>query len=393
MPRSAISDARGLALLLMGTRARRAAQRHRLAALAYRTDPADLLAVLAEQRLVLLGAARLEAEGLLDERVRHAAVAARAAVVLRNMVHRAATEHVTGALGEAGIKSVLLKGVPLAEELHGDDALRQSSDIDLLVARADLGEAVWRLEQLGYVDVEPVRAGLPRLHHHLRHPEGALPDLDLHWRIHWYEEAFALRLLATSRTLSAGLLVPDRLERLATLLLFYERDGLLGIRALGDISAWADINPSTAGRLGELAAAYPELGRALAAGALAAERLAGLPGSELLGPEGLAFVDRRVELAVRLAGWDLRGDRDQLSANITLVDGLCSPRGGGRAFARRHVVCDSTTLREYYGLPEADRFGLMRRRIAHPPKILGRYALAAVALRGGRSWSPEPGAA
>jgi hypothetical protein len=55
----------------------------------------------------------------------------------RNMKMTAELLRILDALKEAGIKAMPLKGPVLAQQLYGDVALRQFSDLDILVARED----------------------------------------------------------------------------------------------------------------------------------------------------------------------------------------------------------------------------------------------------------------
>src|SRR6188472_2018711 len=61
-------------------------------------------------------------------------------------------------------------------------------------------------------------------------------------------------------------------------------------------------------------------------------------------PSALRPGSRRGAVARRLRNWDLRGDTSQVHANVTLVDGLLTPRPGLGAFARRHVLLPASYL-------------------------------------------------
>jgi hypothetical protein len=115
---------------------------------------------------------------------------------------------------------------------------------------------------------------------------------------------------------------------------------------------------------------YPELRPALTAAAAVLEQATGTPACAWLG--AAAVGGRRVELAQRLADWTQTSDRDQLLANISLVDGLLGPSGSGRAFVRRELVPRS-------GSP-----------VVHAAKVVARYVIALWRVRGGRRWSPVP---
>src|SRR3954451_12256730 len=107
-------------------------------------------------------------------------------------------------------------------------------------------------------------------------------------------------MLARS-TLDGRRRIPLPSDELAGLLIFYARDGYVGLRPLADITAWWDVYgtqlPQPA--LDELAAAYPELRRTWTATAAVLERLVGLPRRALVssGP------DRRGATAMRVANW------------------------------------------------------------------------------------------
>ena len=78
-----------------------------------------------------------------------------------------------GVLNRAGIQPVLLKGaIRLVDQLYPDHGWRMLRDLDLLVPRAELVEAIRAFEQAGYVKLD---LGA----NELRRPEG-LAQIDLH---------------------------------------------------------------------------------------------------------------------------------------------------------------------------------------------------------------------
>lgn len=134
-----------------------------------------------------------------------------------------------GALHEAGVEAILLKGPDLAERFHGDLAARPYSDLDVLVRPRDLSAATaalcrdgWRLAsprldggpwrrvlRRGTHHVELRREGVPvELHHGLRvHPTLAIDCESL------FEESFRRdvagrrwRVLSDEHTLLTALL-------------------------------------------------------------------------------------------------------------------------------------------------------------------------------------------
>ena len=290
----------------------------------------------------------------------------------RGAALEAAAGHLVGLLAAAGIRALELKGASLAREAHGDVGLRESADIDLLVDADELPRAARVLRDRGYeAPRDPVRPdGMPDRNYSLPHPE--LPPVELHWRIHWYDRGFSSRLLERARPGASGELAANPVDQAAALLLFFARDGLQDLRLAVDIAAWWDRHgaqlPEAA--LDGVAARHPELRRALGASAAVAERVAGVPAAAWL--SGHVPGDRRAALAGRVADWSQTIDRDQISANTSLVDALLAPPGGLREFTRRQLL----TVRR-------------GSRAAHAAKTSARFVLAAIrAARGG--WKPLP---
>lgn len=91
------------------------------------------------------------------------------------------------ALKDAGIRAVPLKGPVLAEQLYGDVALRQFSDLDILVAQEDLEKAIEITSKMEYKCEEELKgkrkmAFLNSMHHyHLFNKKLGL-FVELHWR-------------------------------------------------------------------------------------------------------------------------------------------------------------------------------------------------------------------
>jgi len=110
---------------------------------------------------------------------------------LWNMVHNlrlwSALEAVLRTLNQANIKAIPLKGVFLAEHLHGHIGIRSSSDLDLLVRREDFPRARNELARIDYV---PTRGPYSKefVGKFLRHQGFSKPDpshngayLEIHW--------------------------------------------------------------------------------------------------------------------------------------------------------------------------------------------------------------------
>jgi len=293
------------------------------------------------------------------------------------------------ALAEAGIRSTVLKGPLMGEALYGDPGRRPSSDIDLLVAKEQLFAAVDVVRGLGYAAPNDYLGdcGLPLLHFALVHEREALPPVELHWRVHWYESQFAReRLLAPSSDPSSGWR-PAPVDELTALLLFYARDGFIGLRYACDVGAWWDAFGSSLppGALDESIHAYPALEPALTAAVRVAERTVGLPAERLL--DQRARLGPRGRVAVRLAEPYPHSSEAQIYADMGLIDGLLAPRGGSRAFVRRQVTMPMPRRSPGIGTPgsPAARTPGVRGRWAastfgHSVRVLSRYGLAMTRL-------------
>jgi hypothetical protein len=271
-------------------------------------------------------------------------------------------------LAAAEIRSAPLKGPTLAEAIYGDPGRRLSSDVDLLLTPEDLPRAVKIVRGLGYAaPADPVHElSLPRLHYALVHERGELPPVELHWRIHWYEREFALdRLLPPS--LEDVTWRPAPADELASLLLYYARDGLIGLRHPTDIGAWWDargeqLSPAA---LDRALGAYGALRPAARAAARAAEEVVGVPTARL---SAAGRVGSRGRVAVRLANPLPQLGEAQVFADMGLVDGLLTPSGGYRAFLRRQLL---PPREEMPRKPNGRRAS----RIGRAVRVLGRYGL------------------
>jgi hypothetical protein len=375
-----------LAALLGSTRERREAANDRIGRLLAGVDQGELADLLTRQRVLPLFGSRLVAmhPDAVGEELRRRLQDATEQAQLRALAFGTLTTHLTDGLRDAGIASIPLKGPTLAEDLHGDAALREYGDLDVLVAAGELDRATAVVRRLGWSDAEDEGRRRPRLHRILRDPDGRLPEVELHWRIHWYETRFTDELLASSRELG-GVRRLDPIHELVALLLFYARDGFTGLRMAADIAAWWDEHggPGVAGALSELTRRHPALAEPCRAGIVAAVKVAGLPAEVASAPRV-----RRSAWAIRLTNWDLRGDAAQIQANVTLIDGLLAPRGGFFAFVRRRLFPPARALPAARDLPDDARVRAAGFTAAHAVRTLARYVFALWAIRRGRSWSP-----
>jgi hypothetical protein len=289
-------------------------------------------------------------------------------------------------LDRDGIRALPLKGPLLAERLYGDPGLRPSEDIDVLVPVADLERAGRSLGELGYLRAGDRGGAEPPTLHHTYVSPADLPAVDLHWRIHWYEQRFAPEMLAAAEPGPDGALRPAPAHELASLLVFYARDGFAGLRLAADIARFvelhgSDLPPRT---LAACAARHPALGPTIEVAALQVRRVVGADTGDL------ATADRPPPAAARLGDWALRADDNQIHANVTLVDLLLGPRAP-LAFVRRHVLPPAHVLRER-GIVRIGAGPIARRAALplHAARLLARYAIAAWRIRGGRDWTPLP---
>jgi hypothetical protein len=370
-----------LILLSAGTAARRRAMREQAGRLIEATEWQRLAENLHRRLLTVLGPRIVElAEGRADDdfaaAVQQAINAGRRHSVLLQLV----SLRISAMLAEAGIRSTALKGPLMGEAIYGDSGRRLSSDIDLLVAPEDLRASVEVVRGLGYgAPTDYVQDdGLPLLHFVLVHERGELPPVELHWRIHWYERDFARERLLPATVDPLGAWRPAPGDELVALLLFYARDGFVGLRLASDLSAWWDVYGAEVptGALDELLRVYPALARVIPVAAEVAERTVGLPAARSIFGD-THKLGLRQRMAVRLANPSPRSSRSQIYADIGLIDGLLMPRGGFGAFIRRNVLLPREVL------DQQARHGARQRRrssIGRGAGVLGRYGLTMTRL-------------
>jgi hypothetical protein len=282
-------------------------------------------------------------------------------------------------LADAGVRSVALKGPLLGEAIYGDPGRRPSSDIDLLVSPEQLQTAVRVVRGLGYdAPTDHVYdGGLPLLHFVLVHERRELPPVELHWRVHWYEGSFARDRLLPPAVDPLGAWRPSPADELAALLLFYARDGFVGLRLACDLGAWWDVYGAELepGALNEILSAYPALARVIPVAVEVAERMVGLPATLIIGD--MPRMGLRERTAVRLANPNPRSSLSQLYADMGLIDGLLMPRGGFGAFVRRQVLPPPEVLDQHAQHAARRR---ARSSLGRGAGVLGRYGLTMTRL-------------
>lgn len=275
-----------------------------------------------------------------------------------------------GTLAAAGIRAAQLKGPGLGEAIYGDPGRRLSSDVDLLVPVEQLEDAAAAVQELGYAAPADPRGddGLPQLHLALEHEKGELPPIELHWRIHWYERKFARERLLPAVADPTGAWRPEPAAELASLLLYYARDGFIDLRYPADLAAWWDSRggDTRPGDLAGLIEAYPALAAPLATAAALSERLIGLPAADLVGEARGPSPRRRVAMA--LANPNPKTSTRQLYADCGLLDGLLAPPGSLGAWARRRLLPPPNVL------DQQARHGQRERRRSRLGRCLGALA-------------------
>ncbi|HEY4779180.1 MAG TPA: nucleotidyltransferase family protein [Solirubrobacterales bacterium] len=374
-----------LALLSAGTEARREAVRGEAEAIARGVDWTTLSGLLRARKLLGTLGPRIVAlsdtpDPLFVEEVEQAVESGRRHGSFLQLL----TGRLTAMLGEEGIVSAPLKGPQLSEAIYGDPGRRLSSDIDLLIAPERLAAAVEVVRGLGYESPTDFvyESGLPLLHFALLHPRDELPPVELHWRVHWYEERFAKEMLLPPAGGEASWR-PEPAAELVELLLFYARDGFVDLRLAVDLSAWWDAfgGRLQAGAMAELLTSYPELERAATASLKVSECVVGLPASRILGAAPKLTV--RDRLAIRLADPNPTARRSQLHADMGFIDGLLTPTRDLGKFARRQIFLPRGVFHQYarhadfrarspldYALRVLARFGIAGLRALRRPEYV-----------------------
>jgi hypothetical protein len=101
--------------------------------------------------------------------------------------HKALIGELTAALGDAGIRTVIVKGTAYAYSLYERPASRFRGDTDLLVAEAALQDTRVMLAEFGWLrpDGAPGRFGAMHYQEIWRkqEPAGFTHDIDLHWEV------------------------------------------------------------------------------------------------------------------------------------------------------------------------------------------------------------------
>lgn len=113
----------------------------------------------------------------------------------RGMVMYSVFRKAVETLKTNGIEVIALKGVYLAEMLYGDIALRQFSDIDLLIKEEDGAKSKTMLKKAGFKSSKSLDEVLEVKNNVLHYPPVILNNVsvELHLRLHKYSESYNIQ--------------------------------------------------------------------------------------------------------------------------------------------------------------------------------------------------------
>jgi len=155
------------------------------------TDWSEFLAMVKRHRIPGLAHRALKSVSGIPEQVRQELSSKAHASILGNLRCIALLSQLDKQFRSRGIQYAVLKGIPLSQQLYGESSLRQTRDIDLLVAPHDFEAVEHILLQTGLRRKEPegeLTPQLRRLWFDLRHhfsyvyPQHGI-TLELHWRL------------------------------------------------------------------------------------------------------------------------------------------------------------------------------------------------------------------
>ena len=197
------------------------------------THPEDLWAPDARQLLPLLSRALVDA-GIDDPVVAHLMQTARLAWA-DNQLKFERLDAALEVLDSVGIRSMALKGVPLALKHYPDPSLRPMMDFDLLIDPEQAADAVVALERAGWtLEWTIVPDFVARTYEVPCRSHDGLGILDLHWRlVPWVARSWTDRDLAIWRD-AQPLAIADRVTLAPA-----DHDLLLHVILHAYLSGWA----------------------------------------------------------------------------------------------------------------------------------------------------------
>lgn len=104
----------------------------------------------------------------------------------RSLWLREATRSVVGACERAGIRLIVLKGTYLSSHVYADPALREMGDVDILVQKSRLGDALRVLQEIGFRSSTPLPEDVENrvtTAKHVPRLENDKAAIEVHWTI------------------------------------------------------------------------------------------------------------------------------------------------------------------------------------------------------------------
>lgn len=171
------------------------------------------------------------------------------AIALRNLQWLGELAETVRMLDAASVPVVVLKGAHLCTEVYRNPALREMQDIDILVPKSSLDEAVTLIRDRGYAS-RSTSAGLAEQSKHAPRLEanGRAP-IEVHWSLTGPHEPYAVPpdefwsrsvSITIAGTPMRGLSTEDLLLHLC-LHTSYQHQFELGLRPMADIAALLDV--------------------------------------------------------------------------------------------------------------------------------------------------------
>lgn len=135
---------------------------------------------------------------------------------LDHAAHLAMLARIDGALANAGIHAVVLKGPLFAERFYARPGARGTTDIDLLVAEGDIDTATRALAAVGYSGLRGrEEERFRREHHHLHFAHASAVPLELHF--HAYRGFGSVMRSEPLISRRRAVLAPQRLSAIGVL--------------------------------------------------------------------------------------------------------------------------------------------------------------------------------
>jgi len=156
------------------------------------TDWSEFLAVVKRHRIPGLAYRALRQVAGVPEEIRQTLATQARANTFGNLRCIGLQSQLDAKFKQCGIRYAVLKGIPLSQQLYGENSVRHSRDIDLLVALHDFEAAENVLLQAGLKRTDPEEELTPQFRqlwfnrrHHFSylHPQHGI-TVELHWRLH-----------------------------------------------------------------------------------------------------------------------------------------------------------------------------------------------------------------